>query len=196
MPIVTVNGLSDSMTPVGVSQLGTVIFDNIVFPAGQWIDDENNPQPYGEVKLDAVTLSVNRIKKIIKSQVVGQSGDTKEYVTTGDYVINVNAIIAPDTFALIDFAAIGVANAIPSTQVVNGAIGVTVPQEPVQLLKNIADIEKCPDSVPIRCKYLKNNYDITRVVIESMTINRSGADTWTLQFKLLSDFELDLKDFG
>ena len=78
MAIIKVNNYSDSVTPVGVSSLGTVVFDNVVFPAGTWVDDEGNPQVYGQVQLDAVTLSVNRMKIIQKSRVSGRKGTIKE----------------------------------------------------------------------------------------------------------------------
>lgn len=195
MPVVNINSLADSVTPVGVSQLGTIVFDNVVFPAGTWIDDDGNAQVYNKVKLDAVSLNVNRRKDIVKSKVSGRKGTNKEYITIDDYVINLEAVIAPNTFSLVQIGQIGLANVAPVSAAA-GAVGFTVPNEPVQLLNDIARLDDVQDAVPIRCKHLKNNFNITNVVIENFRLNKISSDTYILRFDMTDDALIDLNGFG
>lgn len=196
MPIIKVNGYSDSFTPVGVSALGTVVFDNVVFPAGSWVDDDGNTQDYNKVKLDAVTLSVNRMKIVQKSRVSGRKGAIREYIALDDYTIDLQAIIAPETFSLLDFAQIGAANVIPAAQAAAGVAGFTVPDEPTELMNNIALLCNVQDRVRIDSKMLGNYFDITHVVIMEFSVTKSSADTYTLKMRMESDEKTDLKDFG
>ena len=199
MPIVKVNNYSDSYSPVGVSALGTIVFDNVVFPGGidnKWINDEGNPVIYNDVKLDSVSITVNRKKVIQKSRVSGRKGTVKEYITLDDYIITLSAIIAPETFSLLDLGQIGIANVVPGSAFAAGAVGFTVPDEPVELLNNLKLLDDVQDSVQIRCKHLNNTYGINKVVIEEMSDSKTTADTYAIRMRLVSDDEVNLKDFG
>lgn len=166
---VFVNGLPDSINPIGISQLGTVIFDNIVFPAGQYYDLSNNLIKYGEVKLDAVTIIVNRMKNIVKSSISGRNGEISEHIGFSNYSISLVAIIAPDTISL---------------------------GENTELMDRLKKLDDVPDRVPIRSKFLNNIYNITHVVIESSEASKASSDTYNLRMAMYGDFDIDLKDFG
>ena len=81
-------------------------------------------------------------------------------------MIDLQAIVAPETFSLLDFAQIGVANVVPGAAFAAGVVGFTVPDEPSELMNAISLLEQVPDSVQINSKYLNNYFGITNVVIE------------------------------
>ena len=188
---INVNGIFDSLTPVGVSQLGTVVFDNVVFPSGFWLDLNQNLQTYNEVKLDSVQLVVNRTKEIVKSKVSGRDGSIKEHICFDDYTVNLTAIVASKTFSQAQIAALA---ASPAAGVA-GAIGFNGSTEDSELISALSDLEKVPDRVEIRSKFLQNYFAINYVVIESFSIEKDGED-FKINMNLLSDFDTDLKDFG
>ena len=168
---VKINNASDYLIPVGISQLGTIMFDNILFPAGTWFDLEGNEQYYSELKIDGVSFTVERTKNIIKTPVAGLDGTIKEYVNMSDFMINIRAIFAPSS---ID----------PSEK------------EPVDLLNSFSELEKCPESVPILSKIINNTFNITRVIVEGFNMNRLGSDSWELNIDLISDIPVNLHSFG
>lgn len=192
---VDINGLADSYGVVGVSDLGNAIFDNVVFPAGQYIDLDGNIQPYNEVRLDAVTFSVSCTKEIVISKVAGREGSIKEYVTSNDYEIEIDAIIAPPSFTPSQATDIAIGQ-IPLVSAVRGATNLIQPNEPTELINNIALLERVPDRVPILCKFLQNNYQMNYVVILNVEISRLTADSYSLKMSLLSDYDIDLSDFS
>ena len=166
---VFVNGISDTATPIGISQLGTPVFDNIVFPAGQYYDLSNNLIKYEEVKLDAVTVIVTRMKNIVKSSISGRNGEISEHIGFGNYNISLVGIIAPDVISL---------------------------GENTELLSKLKKLDDVPERVPVRSKFLNNIYNITHVVIERAETSKASSDTYNLRMAMYGDFDIDLKDFG
>lgn len=192
---INVNNIADSFDPVGVSQLGTVVFDNIVFPAGTYFDLDGNEQFYNEVVLDAVTVTVNRNKEIVRSKVSGRDGEIKEYVTNNDYRVSVNAVIAPENYTADQIAQIA-AGFIPGVRFGTSVASAVIPNEPTELINNLAILEKVPDRVEVRCKHLQNNFDINYLVIDDFRLGKATADSYALRIECSSDFSIDLKDFG
>jgi hypothetical protein len=166
---INVNDRSDSITPVGISSLGTPIFDNVVFPAGRYYDLSNNLLEYQEVKLDSVTLVVNRPKDIIKSKVSGRKGEISEHIGFSNYTIFLTGVIAP----------------VP-----------VFPIEDTDLLDRLKKLDDVPDRVPILSKFLNNIYKITHVVIEDMEVSKASSDTYAVRMSMYGDDDIDLKDFG
>lgn len=196
MAIINVGDYSDSLSPVGVSSLGTVVFDNVVFPAGTWVDLDNNERTFNEVKLDAVALSVARQKNIVKSRISGREGNVNEYITSEAYVIRLEAIIAPEAYDKVDVAQSLAFGSITPLQSVAGAGGVTVPREPVELMRDIKLLDDVQDSVTVYCKHLNNIFDINTVIIEDFGISKFSADSYSLRMSLISDENVSLKGFG
>lgn len=192
---VSVNGISDSLSPVGVSDLGTLVYDNVVFPAGTWIDLDGNVQAYNEVKLDAVTIVVNRTKEIVISKVSGREGSIKEYITNNDFTITLAALITSPNVTPGDIALIG-AGLLPGVSGFAGAVGLTAVQEPVVALSRLKRLEEVPDNVEIRSKILQNVYDITKVVVADYSCERVGSDAWSVKLELIQDRDIDLEDFA
>ena len=166
---IKVNGLSDAITPVGISQLGSIVTDNVVFPAGNYFDLSNNQLQYLEVKLDAVDLIVNRPKEIVKSSISGRNGEISEHIGFKNYSIFLTGIIAPET------------------------LGVS---ENIEILDRLKALDDVPERVAIQSKFLNNVYGITYVVIHDMEIKKLNSDTYSVRMPMEGDFDIDLKDFG
>jgi len=171
MAEIRINGEIDAVVPVGISKLGTAIYDNIQFPEGQWTDVDGNAQTYPSFRLDAVTLRVNRRKDIVKTNRAGANGTIKEYISFDDFQIEVVGIVTPQ--------AIDLPNA-----------------EPVAELEKFAKLEKAETSVSIISKLLNNYFNVTHVVVEDFGMARIGANSWQITMQLISDNPIDLKDFG
>ncbi len=169
MALINIAGTSSLLVPVGITSLGTVIFDNVQFPAGAYLDYDGVLQKYEGVTLDAVQLVVDRAKTIVRTQVEGVEGSIKEYVTNGDYSINLTAILAPDLLGLIP---------------------------PEVLLGKIVELEKVPEAVGILSKYLLTQYEIQEVVIERVRVEPYESNSYRVTIDMVSDMQADLKDFG
>lgn len=191
---VKVNGIDDSFQPVGISQLGTVVFDNVLFPAGSWFNLDGEELFYDDVKLDSVSVVVNRKKHIVKTMIEGRKGTVKEYIASMDYEIEINAIIAPDIYSAEQLAQIAGSNTL--TQAGAAFTGFTAVNEPNEQIEALARLDNVEDRVAIECKFLQNNFNVNYVVIENIKLTRLGSDSWTLKMNVISDDEIDLGAFG
>ena len=171
MSLININGISDSLTAVGISQLGTAVYDNIFFPSGEWTDVNGNSQFYADLNLDDVTVRVNRRKDIVKTSRAGANGKIKEYISFDDFSIEVTAILTP--FLITELGG-----------------------EPTAKLTAFAKLEKVEQAVDIRSKFLNNTFNITSVVVEEFSLERNSSDSWVLSMSLISDLPIDLGSFG
>lgn len=91
--------------PVSMSDfLGTPIMSNITFGnpgpdpknpiTNYYIDLNGNQIPYEPLTLDLVLLTVSNDKNIIKTVIQGRNGTVKEYISDGDYQIELKGIIS------------------------------------------------------------------------------------------------------
>ncbi len=86
--------------PVGVSPLGTLVFDNIVFLPGKYTTP-NNPVgiPYKGLLINTCVFEARQQKNIVKTIVQGRSKSVKEYISGGDLNITINGMIVNNVFA-------------------------------------------------------------------------------------------------
>ena len=83
--------------PRGTSMLGTEVFTNLSFKAGSFIPLEGGgPIPYETQIIDTVLMTVNQTKNIIRTPIQGKSGTIKEYVSDGDFEIDVSGILVSE----------------------------------------------------------------------------------------------------
>jgi len=75
--------------PIGVSPLGTLIFDDLYFPNG--VSSEG--KEYEGLHIISASVSVSQAKNIVQTKIAGQDGTIKEFVSMDDYVITVSAKI-------------------------------------------------------------------------------------------------------
>ena len=89
LPGVVTGAISDLefQQPVGASFLGTLLFDDITFPAGSFFSLENVQIDYQEIKLQSVRYTIQQSKNIVRTAVSGRDGTVKEYNNSSDFSI-------------------------------------------------------------------------------------------------------------
>lgn len=155
-------------TPIGVSVLGTPVFDDITFPAGTYIDNQGNSVDYPAFSLTAVKTVVSQTKKIIKTQIAGRDGTAKEYISLGDFEIRINAKIT-EAFEVF----------------------------PADQLNAFKQIYKIQQNIPIISKFVNTYFDVYNVVINDFTLEQDPGtiNEVNLNMLLLSDDDIDLNEF-
>ncbi|MEK0369737.1 MAG: DUF6046 domain-containing protein [Nitrosopumilus sp.] len=152
---------------IGVSQLGTLLFDDITFPAGSYKTLEGIVVEYEKLQLQSVLMIVGQTKNIVKTQISGRNGTVKEYNNDGDYEIALQANINE------------LENVFPAEQI-----------------QAFVEIKKVPQEIPILSKILNSFFEIDNVVIEEFSLNpQTGKGNVILEIKLTSDLPFDVKDF-
>ena len=126
----------------------------------------------GNVILDApftfetALIEVNQTKNIVKTSIAGTDGTVKEYMSEGDYIINLKGVI----------------------------VGETANQRPdITKLNSLVAYLKAPLSLPVSCNFL-NEWLITSVVVESYKVGqREGArNIIDVEINMLSDSVIEL----
>jgi hypothetical protein len=126
----------------------------------------------GNVILDApfvfetALITVNQTKNIVKTAISGQNGTVKEFMSEGDFVINLKGVIVGDT-----------ANQRPD----------------INQLNSLVAYLKAPVSLPVSCNFL-NEWLISSVAVESYTVGqREGArNIIDVEINMLSDSTIEL----
>ena len=152
---------------IGVSSLGTLLYDDVTFPAGAYRTTQGTVVNYEQFKMESVTFVVSQSKNIVRTEISGRNGTVKEYNNDGDYHITLLANLnEPDTLF------------------------------PADTLLLFQELKKAPESVPIVSKILNSIFDIDNVVIEEFEMNpNTGKSNVILSMKLTSDLPFNIKDF-
>lgn len=79
--------------PVATSQLGTPVYSALEIKAGSFQTPAGSVN-YPGVFLDCCLLTVSQTKNIVETAVQGRSGTVKEFISDGDYIVNVQGIIS------------------------------------------------------------------------------------------------------
>ena len=75
--------------PIDKTYLGTPVYSNLIF-----LTDNTNIE--SDLRIDTVLMSVDQSKEIVKTAIQGRNGTVKEYISLGDYVVNIKgAIVSP-----------------------------------------------------------------------------------------------------
>ena len=83
--------------PIGTSKLGTPVYSDIIFQAGSYEGPtQGQTISFPQVQLQAVLMTVDQAKVIIKTEIAGRNGTAKEYIGLSDYQISINGIITGD----------------------------------------------------------------------------------------------------
>lgn len=157
--------LSDD--PIGTSVLGTPVYDDVTFPAGQYINLFGDVIAYDEVKLESVLVSADRPKNVIRTAVQGRDGTIKEYIAAGDYVINISGVIV-------------------------GEKG-TFPELEVERFTSLMDASA---SLPVVSSFLNDAIGVGDVVVDRHSIKqiRGFRDTVQINIICYSDVAIDIEE--
>ena len=194
MPIIKINGAQDDLSPVGISQLGTAVFDNVIFPSGKWFSLDGEEFTYNRLVLDSVSITVDREKHIVESQINGHKGSELEYVSTGNYSIKIDALITPELYSVSEIAAIAAAQN-PIVQFGAAAVGFSPEKDPTETMINIRKLDDAETPVIIESKYLNNIFGINRVVIRRISYSKGSGDTHGVTFECISNAKMQLGGF-
>ncbi len=86
-------GLIPEDEVIGTTYLGTPVRDNIIFPA----DDNEGLELSEDFVINDIVMRVDRSKNIIRTKVQGRDGDVNEFISNGDYNLNIaGLIVSPD----------------------------------------------------------------------------------------------------
>ncbi len=80
---------------VAQSTLGTPVYSNLEIEAGQYTLNDKIIT-YDAMQINTVLYNVTMTKNIVKTVLAGSNGSIKEYVSDGDYSINISGIIEPN----------------------------------------------------------------------------------------------------
>ena len=119
--------------PVGVSVLGTLVFDNLVIPDGRYtqLSTQGNIEviPYTGITIDTIVFEASQQKNIVKTEIAGRDGAVKEYISSNDTAITMRGAIV-NSFNL----------AYPRTDVLNFINILKIPQQIRVVSKFLNDI--------------------------------------------------------
>lgn len=76
------------------SSLGTPVYTNIEFLPGQY--ETNKPgvfKQFGPLRYEAILITVNQGKRIVKTEIQGRNGTVKEYIGDDDYQVNISGVL-------------------------------------------------------------------------------------------------------
>jgi hypothetical protein len=145
---------------IAYSKLGTPIFTNLIFgddtnlDKNSYYDLDGTEVDFRPLRIDSVIMTVRQSKSIIKTSLQGKKGTIKEYVSSGDYIINVDGII---------------------DNTIN-----EYPEEEVATLIEIANI---PDQIKVTSKFLQM-FGIDYVVVEDFELGEKTGYRDVQEFRI------------
>ncbi len=149
--------------PLYRSSIGTPVFTDIEFVGGQYTINGVAYQ-FGSVKLETVLLTVTQQKLIVKTPIQGRNGTVKEYISDGDYQVNIRGVITSP----------------------NGII----PDTDVRFLKQMLD---APIPIAVNCRWLQN-LDIDNIVIDNYIFMQTegGMSYQGFEINAISDLPVEI----
>lgn len=132
--------------PIGVSVLGTLVFDNLTIPDGRYTQLSNQGTietiPYTGLTIDTIVFEASQQKNIVKTEIAGREGAVKEYITSNDTAITMRGAIV-NSFNL----------AYPRTDVLN-----------------FINILKVPQQIRVESKFINDILGFEFITIESWNL--------------------------
>jgi len=161
------NGTLEELTPKGVSPLGTLLYQEVRFPAGTYTNPAGDILNYSELIINHCKLSFYQEKIISSKNVNGLNGSIKQFISQADTTIQLNG------------------------RLISG-LQLLYPKDKVIQLSDIFQVNA---SLPIFNTFLNNNLGIRNIVIKSIGWGETqDYRDVPISISMLSDFE-DLDDF-
>jgi hypothetical protein len=153
--------------PIGTSPLGTPVYDDVSFPAGQYVNLFGDIIAFEEVRLQNVLIVANRAKRVIKTPVQGRDGTIKEYISAGDYIITVSGQLNSES------------NTFPELE-----------------LQNLNAIMDANAALSVVSSFLNDGLNVGHIVIESDSYKqvRGSRNSIDISFQAVSDVSIDLEE--
>jgi hypothetical protein len=159
---------ASTVSPIGLSSLGTPVFSRLLFLPGTYNISKLGkkiPVSYPGLTLDTVLMTVSMSKNINTQSVLGRSGTVKEYISDGDFKINIKGTLTGDNSN-------------------------NYPLDKVSILRSIC---AAPEPIKVASDFL-GLFLITNLVIESYSLSQSEGYRNIQMFDLncVSDFPREL----
>lgn len=156
-----------------VSVLGTPVYSNLEFLKTSGTSADNS-QAVGEqrgnsqtlLRIDSCVMVVTQTKEIVRTAIQGRNGTVKEYISDGDFMVNIRGAIMSD---------------FPNVY----------PREDVELFIEIMGLKK---SIPIASMFL-DMFSIQEMVVENYLIAEKLGSRNEVPFEInaLSDYPIEFK---
>jgi len=166
---------SDESDPqLSTSQLGTPVFSNVDFISGSYLDLEGNEVNYleedGGLIFDTVLIGVSMNKNIVKTPIQGRNGTVKEYISDGDFRVNIRGVIT------------SASNDNPD-------------HYPEDEVKKLMEVCRANASIELASFYLNDVFNVQNVVIENYTFpQREGTyNTQLFELECVSDNPVEVE---
>lgn len=154
--------------PIGVSVLGTLVYDNILFPRYKYKNIKGIEFGFDDLILNSAQFTVNQAKNIVYTPMNGRDGTVKEYISNGDYVIDLTAYLT-ERYSVF----------------------------PADQLETFSLIAGSGTAVPIVSKVLNSFFGINNVVVSSFSVNpRNVRGGMLVTMQLMSDTDFDFEEFS
>ena len=147
------------------SPLGTPVFADLTFKGSSYTDQNGKQVSFDDLTLITILMVVGQSKNIEKTVIQGRNGTVKEYISDGDYEIEINGIL-------------------------DGPNG-SHPFDQVRALKDVLD---APIPIEVVSKYLQN-LDIHNIVVQSYSFDQEpgGYSKQNFSIQCLSDLPIELQ---
>lgn len=155
----------DSDQPVAKSQLGTNVYSNLVFNSGSYIRD-GKTTAFNGIQLDTVIINVAQTKNIISTATQGRNGTVKEYISDGDYVIQVSGVLT---------------SLVPN-------------QYPAESVRLLTELFKVPEALEFTSEFLDRLGSFNGVITNYTIAQSEGSrNIQPFSFTMLSDSPIELQ---
>lgn len=141
------------------------IWDTVRIIAPAYIDNEGNTVSRNALDLDIALFEISNDRNIVTTQIAGRNGTIKEYMSDGDYTINIKGSLFSE---------------LESTP-------------PVSLLEGFEAVTTCPETLTIESNVLEY-FRVFEIVILKPTIKQRQGTRNVFDFELncLSDRPIEL----
>ena len=159
------------------SYLGTPVFSNLEIPEGIYLDNKGNTINFAGIRFDTALMNVTIEKNIVRTAINGLNGTVKQFISLGDYSVDVQAILIGQTDSNNSGFEVSATDRVPETEI-----------------RKLNKILQVPQEIEVISEFL-DFFDISTVVMTGGNVSqREGyRDSVFANFGLLSDTPIELK---
>jgi hypothetical protein len=152
-----------------ISDFGTPVFSNLVLKARDYINNEGlNVKTFkNDVVLNTVLFDVGQQKNIITTPVQGLDGTIKEFISDGDYTINIKGVL----------------------------VGKNNGQFPLEQAKDLHEALKMCAEIQVSSWYLMQVFGISNIVVTNFQYNQEMGRQRSVAFEIqaISDKPVEIR---
>ncbi len=149
------------------SRFGTPIFGALLIEDGFYYDEKGNMIEYNGFLLECVLFEVSMSKNVVKTAIQGRAGTIKEFISDGDFQINIKGVICSE-----------IANEYPEKEI-----------------RRLLEVLKSTASLQVKSDILNNVFGIYEMVVEGWNMPRSAGffNTQNYEINCVSDMPIEIR---